>query len=356
MPFDPEAVDYNKCVKKKGDDAPDKDKNEDFNQKRENSDFLKKFESRLPKATLNEFWECYINNTLPQSENLRGLFEYWTDLLLDYPVENTDIVQSQAEMTVETSQSSNVDNATIEYSSQNSVIVDGNDDLCGIYEIVQNSESSVGTPDIAPLLNLDDIELDSSPRNVPSRDPTFEFDDIIPGVAPSANFGDIALDSSLENVSFENPLPKIHHAPSCPIISDTQNVFDRNTNLKVDDFAGSIIHRAKSAENIFCTPKAKGTIIERCIKSAEDIYKKPSVDEILNSITTYKTNAPKSDPENKKIRKNIILPSVITCDKWLELQRAKERAKMELDEQKQAKRKILLQKKTGERTKKECST
>lgn len=83
-PFDPDKVNYKKCVngvqsETKAEKQPTSD------DQMSDSRFLNEFQSRIPKSTMANFWKCRLKNELPGDVTQQGLFKFLEELWIWTP-------------------------------------------------------------------------------------------------------------------------------------------------------------------------------------------------------------------------------------------------------------------------------
>lgn len=123
---------------------------------------------------------------------------------------------------------------------------------------------------------------------------------------------------------------------------EDRNLIENKENISQDE--SEEIWRKEEGEENKRPEKTKD--MERVDETMENeirLLKKRSVSEALRDITTWPEKAESN--ENKKIRRKMNLPSVVTSDKWIELMEAKENEK-----QIKEKRKVKVSKKMETKT------
>lgn len=225
---------------------------------------------------------------------------------------------------------------------------------CAPFEIVDGAELLPVNKDVGDVQevelfhaneNFGKIRFSSFPeRNLSDNREASDRNSPVENFTPSDNtcnmFNDMLYDridghSSLQNV---NPA-KISQASSSPLEDGICSIMDLN------DIDISGIECDRDSPLNLARPKLIEDAPQNTTQSTASSKSNKSVDDILNSITMYKTKP----AVQKKCRKKLILPFVITCDKWLELQRAKEREQADLETKKQEKKESFVRKEKGQR-------
>jgi len=332
-PFNPDKVDYGKCVNRlqneqeKSEVEQISDNPKDFGPK-----FLKYFESRIPKSMMNEFWRCHQTSTLPEDVTTHGLFAFWVDMLVE-----------------------NLRPEDIEFAP-----VDLADDAepFSAAEIVEDDMELLYSGEIIPetVWNVDQA-LFTGPENVADNGEAADRNPAVENFGPSDNTDDLfdgmlneAVCSSSSNHIFDSTKKSKSHVTSTPQENQTSPV-----DLNGFDISGDECSQVSPLN--LTTSKLIDDLPHNISESINSSKSSKSVDDILSSITMYRSKAPSTE---KKCRKKLILPSVMTCNKWIELQQAKDEEQMALVLKKEEKKKISSDKKRAreekiqERTIKVC--